>query len=50
MNLADFSDELNLHLESDDYDSIGGYMIGLLDHHHTGWYFSAGSDEKQTPD
>ena len=32
MNLADFSDELNLHLESDDYDSIGGYMIGLLDH------------------
>ena len=32
MNLADFSDELNLHLESDDYDSIGGYMICLLDH------------------
>ena len=32
MNLEDFSDYLNLHLESDDYDSIGGYMIGLLDH------------------
>ena len=32
MNLEDFSDALNLHLESDDYDSIGGYMIGLLDH------------------
>lgn len=32
MNLADFSDYLNLNLESDDYDSIGGYMIGLLDH------------------
>lgn len=32
MNLADFSDYLDLNLESDDYDSIGGYMIGLLDH------------------
>ena len=32
MNLEDFGDYLNLHLESDDYDSIGGYMIGLLDH------------------
>lgn len=32
MNLEDFSDYLNLNLESDDYDSIGGYMIGLLDH------------------
>ena len=32
MNLEDFSDALNLHLESDDYDSIGVYMIGLLDH------------------
>ena len=32
MSLADFSDELTLHLESDDYDSIGGYMIGLLEH------------------
>ena len=32
MNLEDFSDQLNLKLESDDYDSVGGYMIGLLDH------------------
>lgn len=32
MNLTDFSDYLDLNLESDDYDSIGGYMIGLLDH------------------
>lgn len=32
MNLEDFSNVLHLHLESDDYDSIGGYMIGLLDH------------------
>lgn len=32
MNLEDFSDYFNLKLESDDYDSIGGYMIGLLDH------------------
>lgn len=32
MNLEDFSNALHLHLESDDYDSIGGYMIGLLDH------------------
>jgi CBS domain containing-hemolysin-like protein len=32
MNLEDLSDALGLNLESDDYDSIGGYMIGLLDH------------------
>lgn len=32
MNLEDFSNSLRLHLMSDDYDSIGGYMIGLLDH------------------
>lgn len=32
MNLEDLSDQLHLELESDDYDSIGGYMIGLLDH------------------
>lgn len=32
MNLEDFSNALHLHLESDDYDSVGGYMIGLLDH------------------
>lgn len=32
MNLEDFSDQLHLKLESDDYDSVGGYMIGLLDH------------------
>lgn len=32
MNLEDFSNQLHLRLESDDYDSVGGYMIGLLDH------------------
>ena len=32
MNLEDFSNALHLNLESDDYDSVGGYMIGLLDH------------------
>lgn len=32
MNLTDFGDSIGLHLESDDYDSVGGYMIGLLDH------------------
>lgn len=32
MNLEDFSNALHLHMESDDYDSVGGYMIGLLDH------------------
>lgn len=32
MNLQDVCDALDIRLESDDYDSIGGYMIGLLDH------------------
>lgn len=32
MNLDDLCDSLEIHLESEDYDSIGGYMIGLLDH------------------
>ncbi len=32
MNLEDLCDSLEIHLESEDYDSIGGYMIGLLDH------------------
>ena len=32
MNLEDINEALNLNLESEDYDSIGGYMIGLLDH------------------
>ena len=31
-NLEDVSDELNLHLESDDYDTIGGYCLEKLDH------------------
>lgn len=32
MNLNDLCDMLDLDLISKDYDSIGGYMIGLLDH------------------
>ena len=32
MNLEDACDELGLSFESEDYDSIGGYLIGLLDH------------------
>lgn len=32
MNLEDFGNMLHLHLVSEDYDSVGGYMIGLLDH------------------
>ncbi|MCU6762592.1 Putative Mg2+ and Co2+ transporter CorB [uncultured Roseburia sp.] len=32
MNLEDLSDMLGVNFESDDYDSIAGYMIGLLDH------------------
>ncbi len=32
MNLEDLCDSLNLKLESEDYDSIGGYLLGLLDH------------------
>ncbi|MCI9174163.1 MAG: HlyC/CorC family transporter [Lachnospiraceae bacterium] len=31
-NLNDLHDMLNLDLVSEDYDSIGGYLIGLLDH------------------
>lgn len=30
--LDDLNDRIGTHLESEDYDSIGGYMIGLLDH------------------
>lgn len=30
--IDDVNDALGLHLESDDYDSIGGYVIELLDH------------------
>lgn len=32
MNLDDLCDELDIHLTSDDYDSIGGYFIGSCDH------------------
>ena len=32
MKLDDLNDQLNLELESEDYDSIGGLVIGLLDH------------------
>lgn len=32
MNLEDFGDAIHVPLASDDYDSVGGYMIGLLDH------------------
>lgn len=32
MNLEDLNDQLGLHLYSEDYDSVGGYMIGCLDH------------------
>ncbi|MCD8156126.1 MAG: hemolysin, partial [Clostridiales bacterium] len=31
MQLEDFNEALGLHLESEGYDSVGGYMIGLLD-------------------
>lgn len=30
--LDDLNDQLGLELESEDYDSIGGFVIGLLDH------------------
>ncbi|XCP84927.1 hemolysin family protein [Roseburia hominis] len=30
-NLDDLNDSLDIHLESEDYDSIGGFIIGLLD-------------------
>ena len=32
MKLEDLNDQLGLDLESEDYDSIGGFIIGLLDH------------------
>ena len=32
MKLDDLNDQLDLDLESEDYDSIGGLVIGLLDH------------------
>lgn len=32
MKLDDLNDQLGLELESEDYDSIGGFIIGLLDH------------------
>ena len=31
-NLEDLCQELDLNFHSEDYDTIGGYMIGLLDH------------------
>lgn len=31
-NLNDVSETLSLHFTSDDYDTIGGYCLGLLDH------------------
>lgn len=31
-NLNDVSEALSLHFASDDYDTIGGYCLGLLDH------------------
>ncbi len=31
-NLDDVAEELNLPIESEDYDSIAGYVFGLLDH------------------
>ncbi|MCI8490429.1 MAG: HlyC/CorC family transporter [Lachnospiraceae bacterium] len=32
MNLGDLCDELDLPFRSEDYDTVGGYLIGLLDH------------------
>jgi len=32
MNLEDLSDLLEVDMSSEDYDTIGGYLIGLLDH------------------
>lgn len=32
MNLEDLCDKLDLPFRSEDYDTIGGYLIGLLDH------------------
>ncbi len=44
VKLGDVNDALDLNLESEDYDSIGGYVIGLLDH------FPASGEEVKTPD
>lgn len=30
--LDDLNDEIGSDLQSEDYDSIGGYLVGLLDH------------------
>lgn len=32
MKLDDLNDQLGLNLQSEDYDSVGGFIIGLLDH------------------
>ena len=32
MKLDDLNDQIGFHLQSEDYDSIGGFVIGLLDH------------------
>ena len=32
MKIDDLNDQLGLTLESEDYDSLGGFVIGLLDH------------------
>lgn len=32
ISLDDLNDTIGSHFESEDYDSIGGYLIGLLDH------------------
>lgn len=43
-NLDDLNDSLNLSLESDDYDSVGGFIIGQLDR------LPAAGDEITTPE
>jgi CBS domain containing-hemolysin-like protein len=41
MNLEDLGNLLNIELISENYDSIGGYLIGLLDHlPQTGEYYT----------
>ena len=32
MKLDDLNDQIGFQLQSEDYDSIGGFVIGLLDH------------------
>ena len=32
MKLDDLDEQLGLHIESEEYDSLGGFVIGLLDH------------------